>query len=130
MSIKVGLDDLATTLQDYAYAYLLTGGADGRPHAVAVTPELVGGRLRIAEPGRRTRANAVERAAVALVYPPTEPGGYSLIVDGDATADGDALTVSVTSAVLHRAATPGSEPSATGCASDCAHIPVVEERTQ
>lgn len=122
MSIKVELEGLAAVLADYGYAYLMTTGPDGRPHAVAVTPQLAGAELRIDEPGRRTRANATERASLALVYPPAAPGGYSLIVDGDATDDEGHLRITPTAAVLHRAATPESAPSASGCESDCQRI--------
>ncbi|PRC51529.1 hypothetical protein C6A85_63615, partial [Mycobacterium sp. ITM-2017-0098] len=53
-----------------------------------------------------------------LVWPPREPGGYTLIVDGAASASGDGLSIQPTGAVLHRPATPGT-PTASGCGDDC-----------
>lgn len=125
MSIRVELGELAAALEAYSFAYLLTVNDDGRPHAVAVTPVLQDGGMRVSELGRRTAANAVARPAISLVWPPAEPGGYSLIVDGDAeTDDDDDLVITPTTAVLHRPAPAGAEPSATGCESDCRPIDI------
>jgi hypothetical protein len=47
---------------------------------------------------------------VMLVFPPSKPDGFSLIVDGEAAVDGDGagdgdgVTVTPTWAVLHRPA--------------------------
>ncbi|MCK8670027.1 pyridoxamine 5'-phosphate oxidase family protein [Rhodococcus sp. HM1] len=119
MSIKVDLAALDAALADFGYAYLLTTGADFRPHAVAVTAEWNGTDLTVGEPGRRTTANIGVHPVVSLVHPPAEPGGYSLIVDGEAVLDGDALRVRPTSAVLHRPATPETPPQNPGCSADC-----------
>jgi Pyridoxamine 5'-phosphate oxidase len=119
MSIPVRLDDLTTALADYPFGYLMTAGPDGRPHAVTVSPRLSGATLTVDSPGRRTFANASDRPAVAMVFPPATPDGYSLIVDGEASGRDGALAITPVSAVLHRAAQPGSERSATGCGSDC-----------
>jgi hypothetical protein len=119
MSTPVSLDDLAKALADYPYGYLMTAGPDGRPHAVTVTPRMSGSALTIDAPGRRTFANASDRPAVAMVFPPATPDGYSLIVDGEAKRRDGTLAITPISAVLHRAAQPDSEPSATGCGSDC-----------
>lgn len=124
MSIAVRLDDLAQALGDRDWAYLVTVGDDGRAHVVAVTPVLVDGGLVVREPGRRTRANAATRPAVTFAFPPPEPGGYTLIVDGEAVPDDESLTVRPTSAVLHRPAAPGSAPGPTGCGSDCHPVDV------
>ncbi|MEZ5153708.1 pyridoxamine 5'-phosphate oxidase family protein [Rhodococcus zopfii] len=119
MSIKVDLAALDAALADFGYAYLLTTGADCRPHAVAVTAAWNGTDLTIGEPGRRTAANIGVHSAVSLVHPPSEPGGYSLIVDGEASLDDGALRVRPTSAVLHRPATPDTPPQNPGCTADC-----------
>jgi hypothetical protein len=119
VSIKVDLDELVATLGDYRYAYLLTTGADARPHAVAVTPDLVDGLFHIGEPGRRTSANTETHPAVSLVYPPATPDGYSLIVDGEATVEGSALHIRPTWAVLHRPATDQHPATNPGCDADC-----------
>ncbi|MGB0113523.1 MAG: hypothetical protein WBP59_09910 [Ilumatobacteraceae bacterium] len=125
MSIPVALDDLQAATSDYGWAYLLTVSDDQTPHIVAVTPVWDGDALRM-EGGRRTAGNASERTSISLCYPPTEAGGYSLIVDGVATVDAPTIRVAPSGAVLHRPATPGSEGSVTGCASDCAPIPTAD----
>lgn len=125
MSIAVRLDDLAQALGDHGWAYLVTVGDDGRAHVVAATPALVDGALVVRQPGRRTRANVSARPAVTLAFPPAEPDGYTLIVDGEAAApDDESLAVRPTSAVLHRPAAPGSAPGPTGCGSDCHPVDV------
>jgi hypothetical protein len=80
--------------------------------------------------GRTSVRNAGRRPGVSLLWPPAEPGGYSLIVDGVATAEprddgeGGRVTLQPTRAVLHRAAVAagagaGSEADAGACGSDC-----------
>jgi hypothetical protein len=132
MSIPVALDELRSTSGGYRFAYLMTIADDGRPHAVAVSPTHDGAVLVVAGVGRRTAANAEARPVVALVWPPDDLGGYSLIVDGDATVDrsgsgsgnGDGTTVRVrpTKAVLHRPA-PSPDPTSS-CTSDCRSVPL------
>ncbi len=56
--------------------------------------------------GGRSRTNAQARSAVTLVWPPLETDGYSLIVDGDASIDGETVVIRPTGAVLHRPARP------------------------
>lgn len=119
MSIPVELPQLADTLARYRWAYLLTSPAQGAPHAVAVQPQLVGGCLRVAMPGRRSCAHAQTQPAVALVWPPSEEGGYSLIVDGTARFEDDQLSIVPTRAVLHRSAPAPQAKPADGCGSDC-----------
>jgi hypothetical protein len=93
-------------------ALLVTVGEDRTPHVVSVRPALDGGSFRLPA-GRTSRANAATSPSVTLVWPGDRDAEYALIVDGDADADGDeAITVSPTSAVLHRKATaPGDGPS-------------------
>lgn len=139
MSIPVALTQLAEAIERYRFAYLLTSSGAGAPHAVAVRPSFRDGMLVIDEPGRRTRANAGERPAVALVWPPPDEAGYSLIVDGQAAVDGDGLRVVPARAVLHRPALAGmggkadevdragvvgvAAASATGrCGADCVEL--------
>jgi hypothetical protein len=114
MSIGVELHELAGAITDKApFAYLLTTGDDARPHAVAVTPAIDGAVITCSA-GRRSCANTGARPAVSLVWPPGEPGGYSLIVDGDATVGDEQVTMHPTRAVLHRPAPGGG--------SDCAPV--------
>lgn len=121
MSIPVSVEGLADAMADLPYAYLLTVSDDGRPHAVAVTPVLSDGVLR-ATVGKRTAANAQSRPeGVSLVWPPTEVGGYSLIVDGRASASGDVVSVAPSKAVLHRPA-PVAVTDPDSCGSDCVKV--------
>ncbi len=122
MTIRVDLTELTATLADFDYAYLLTVNDEGRAHAVAVTPQLVDGAFRIGDLGRKSVTNAATRPNLSLVYPPRQVGGYSLIIDGDAAVDGDAVVVTPTTAVLHRPAPAGFEPEAGACGSDCQPI--------
>lgn len=130
MSIPVALDELAAKAAEHGpSAYLLTVADDGRPHAVAVGLTWVDGCFR-AEAGRRTSAHVATRPGVTLLWPPTESGGYSLIVDGEAslrqTGNGALVDVRPLSAVLHRPA-PAGPPggsgavagAADGCGADC-----------
>lgn len=102
MSIAVALEDLPGKLNEYPWGYLVTSGED-RPHLLAVKPSVVEGGLRC-ETGHSSRANVVRHALVVLVFPPSQPDGFSLIVDGEATVNGDGVVVAPTWAVLHRSA--------------------------
>lgn len=107
MSIKVELPDLAAEVTQRGPGYLLTTSADGRPHTIQVWFRIDGTKLR-APSGRSTGRNIAGQPKVALLWPPSEPGGYSLIVDGDAVIDesGEAAVaeITATSAILHRPA--------------------------
>ncbi|MDN5750913.1 MAG: hypothetical protein L0H64_20795 [Pseudonocardia sp.] len=129
MSIDVTLHELAETVARYRFAYLVTVRDDGeRTHVVAATPTLVGGHLLVPDPGRTTRANLAARPAATLVWPPAEPGGYTLIVDGVAELRDGQVRVQPSRAVLHRPA-PDQAGSSTGCTADCAELSVVPEPT-
>lgn len=125
MSIPVAIDALEAKTQEYDYAYLLTVNDDHTPKIVAVRPEWSGAAMQIAEGGRSAR-NSSARSTVTISYPPIDPTGYTLIIDGTATVDdsGDTTIISVapTGAVLHRPAPAGFEPAADGCGHDCAPI--------
>jgi hypothetical protein len=118
MSVKVDLDQLADALADFTFAYLITVGDDYRVHTVAVAPVLAGGVLQLASIGNTTRRNVIRHLDVTLVWPPREPVGYTLIVDGRAEAAGDELAIIPDRAVLHRPAAPNA-PTASGCGDDC-----------
>ena len=121
MSKKVDLDRLADTLADYGFAYAISVGDDHRAHTAAVSPVLRDGLLHIGPVGRHTRANVEAHPEVTLLWPPSTPGGYSLIVDGHAVQP-DPLTVTPTRAVLHRPASDDSPPSTCGPAYDCVNL--------
>jgi hypothetical protein len=108
MSVKVDLDQLADALADFTFAYLITVGDDYRAHTVAVHPVLVDGVLDVGAIGKSTRSNANAHPDVTVVWPPREPGGYTLIVDGQGQPTDDGLTVAPGRAVLHRPAAPGA----------------------
>jgi hypothetical protein len=119
MSIAVDLDKLAAAVHGFGFAYLLTVSDDLRAHAVAVTPEWVDGAL-VMDVGRRSAANTAARSNISLIWPPVEPSGYSLIVDGDASVVGSTVTFTPGKAVLHRpAAVPSGEVADGACGSDC-----------
>jgi hypothetical protein len=109
MSVPVDLDQLAGALADFTFAYLVTVGDDYRARTVAVNPVLVDGVLDVGPVGGGTRKNLAGHVDVTLVWPPRDPGGYSLIVDGVARPAADAeaaLRITPGHAVLHRPA-PG-----------------------
>jgi hypothetical protein len=121
---KVDLERLAAALHDYPFAYLVTVDDDYHAHTVAVQPVLDGGVLDVGLVGGRTRKNLAYRGDVTLLWPPREPGGYSLIVDGravvaDAPDDAVHIEVKPTRALLHRNADPDSSAAAKGCLHDC-----------
>ncbi|OBK25791.1 hypothetical protein A5634_25845 [Mycobacterium asiaticum] len=118
----VDFQRLAEALPSYPFAYLITVDDDYRAHTVTVEPELSGTRLEVGLIGGGTRTNLAQRADVTLVWPPSEVGGYSLIVDGraevaDAGADTVRCAVVPTRALLHRNA--DSPSAASGCLHDC-----------
>ena len=119
---KVDLQALADALPDYPFAYLITVNDDYRAHTVTVEPTLNGAVLDVGLIGGGTRKNLARRSDVTLLWPPREPGGYSLIVDGDAIVQAEAedavqLSVVPTRALLHRDA--DSPDTAKGCLHDC-----------
>ncbi len=122
MSVKVDLDRLAQALADFPFGYLITVGEDYRAHAMAVTPQLTDGVLNISPVGNSARRNAAQHGDVTMIWPPREPGGYTLIVDGSAELSDDAMQITPRRAVLHRPASPGAPPSPTGCQQDCAPL--------
>ncbi len=119
MSVKVDLDQLASALDDFTFAYLVTVGDDYRAHTVAVEPVLTAGTFDVGQMGSGTRRNAGEHPDVTVVWPPAEPGGYTLIVDGRAELTDDGLTVVPTRAVLHRRATSDSAATSPDGLHDC-----------
>lgn len=121
---KVDLNRLAAALGDFPFAYLITVDDDYRAHTVTVEPVLRDGVLDVGLIGGRTTTNLAHRTDATLLWPPREPGGYSLIVDGRAQltgADDDTvhLEVAPAKALLHRNAAHDSPAAAKGCLHDC-----------
>ena len=129
MSIPVEVGELAAAAADFDACYLLTTSDDGRPHATSAVIAIDGATVRCGL-GRRTARNGRERNLVSLLWPPVEPGGYSLIVDGTlevyGTPGDDARgEITATNAVLHRSAAAGPTNSA-DCESDCIPVEIGE----
>lgn len=125
---KVDVKRLAAALTDYPFAYLITVDDGYRVHTVTVEPRLRDlpdgpeALIDVGLIGGRTRKTLAHRRDVTLLWPPREPGGYSLIVDGTAEiieADSETVALGVvpTRALLHREA--DSPAAAKGCLHDC-----------
>jgi hypothetical protein len=116
---------LAEAISHYGReAYLLTVAKDG-PHTGNVTIELRGGCIGC-NVGVSAAKNIAREPNVSLFWPPTEAGGYALIVNGTAASEhrltGMAMVkITVTKSVLHR---PGPKPdnSEGPCTSDCRRL--------
>ena len=104
MSIAVAIDRLGDEMARFGEsAFVLTTSDDGRPHISHVAVIHHDGLLRCTV-GGRSAGNARERAQIAVLWPPAETDGFSLIVDADAVVDGSELRLTPTKAVLHRPA--------------------------
>lgn len=129
MSIPVDVADLARALEDFGAGYLLTT-RDGAVKVVTVEPALTDGRLHVRGPGRGTLANLAANDRVTLVFPPREEKGFTLLVDGTASVQGEDVEVTATGAVLHRpgAHADGPPPPASAgaqtdaCVNECAPV--------
>jgi hypothetical protein len=105
-------------------AYLLTVAEDG-PHTSHVRIELQGSSIGCTL-GASAARNIARESNVSLFWPPTEPGGYALIVNGAAAGELQPTGVPVakitlTKSVLHR---PGPRPDESDgpCANDCRRL--------
>lgn len=109
MSIAVELADLPAAVARAGFGYLVTVDDDGRPRVLAVATSCHGTAITTSDAGRSAPRHVASRPGVTLVYPPTEAGGMSLLVDGAARVEGAAVVVTATRAVWHRAA-PSAAP--------------------
>jgi len=110
MSIPVTPDELPEVAGKYGRtAYILTTGDDARVRITHAVVQVAEGSVHCAL-GRSASANAGERPGVSVLWAATDTEPMSLIADGVAIPDRDgddgAFTITVESAVLHRAA-PG-----------------------
>ena len=111
MSKPVDLSDVRIRVAEYGeLAMLVSVGESGTPHVVSVLVTVDGDRL-VAQVGQRTAANLRDRPTLSLVWHPPSGGDYLLILDGTAEVGGpleaqgpNALSITVTSGILHRAA--------------------------
>ena len=133
MSHPVTADDVPARLEEYGtIAFLVTVGGDGSPKVVHVpvlwtagssatspdgtSSQPVAGVFRCT-PGGGTLRNLAQPGPVTLVFPPPEPGAYSMLIDGtgrvmdDESGTADLLEVSFRGGVLHRPApaVPGDQ---------------------
>lgn len=116
MSVPVELAKLRESIVRFGpLAYLVTSGADSRPHVVSVHVGWEEGGRLTARAGKRTAQNASERPLVCLLWSPVDEEGFSLIVDGTAAVDEDRVVVRPEPAVLHRQAAASGEASASDC---------------
>ena len=107
-------------------AYLLTIGKDG-PHTSNVSVDLRGNVIACSL-GASAVKNIEREPKVSLFWPPLEPGGYAMILNGTAIGTAQAegavrAEISLTKSVLHR---PGPKPEGSEgpCASDCRRITI------
>jgi hypothetical protein len=121
VSIKVDLGELAARIGEHGFAYLVTVGTEGRAHVLAVLPHVDGDGLTIGGVGTHSVANVAINPSATLVWPPTTPDGFSLLVDGTATADEarSEIVVTPTKAILHR---PAIDAEGRRTGSDCAPV--------
>jgi hypothetical protein len=123
MSIPVDVADLATALHDFGAGYLLTT-TGGTVKVVTVEPTVADGVVLVEAPGKGTVANLADNPVMTLVFPPREPRGFTLLVDGTAEVAGDDVRITPATAVLHRPASHADGPPAPdGCGNDCAPLP-------
>jgi hypothetical protein len=106
VSVAIPIPELGAAMARYSWCYVVTVGAGGRAHIVAVTPRLEGGAIT-GEVGRSALANATARPDVVLVFPPLAHDEMSLIVDATfdpGAGDADVFSLRPTNATLHRPA--------------------------
>ncbi|WP_308466553.1 hypothetical protein [Rathayibacter soli] len=127
MGKTIDMESLADTAAGYGFAYLITVGDNAQIHTSAVNPVIGDSAVMIPGTSAHSRTNAGQNPNISLVWPPAVDGGYSLIVDGEAHASGDAsdgaLQITPSRAVLHRPAPrPGPASADSTCRSDCVEL--------
>lgn len=116
---------LIETLARYGRnAYLLTVAGDG-PHTSFVSVNLAGNVIDCAI-GKSAAKNIAASPNVSLFWPPVEPGGYALVVNGTAAGRHEPggftrAHITLTKSVLHRAG-PKPPDSDGPCPSDCRRV--------
>lgn len=121
MSIPVEIERLSEALAERGPGYLLTTSAEGRVKAVTVEPRLQAGILRCPPSGGSAR-NLAATPVATLLFPPVEPRGHTLLIDGRAVAGDDGIAFTPEHAVLHRPADyadPDDRTATEGCGHDC-----------
>ncbi len=121
MGKPVDMRALEKAVTDFDFAYLITIADGDRIHTSAVKPTIEGEHVVVNAASSRVQTNTAQRSKVSLVWPPREPDGYSLIVDGAAQLVGDNLRVVPTRAILHRPEII-APPDGDSCSSDCIEL--------
>lgn len=126
MTRSGALDRLRTEASRFLTGpYLLTVTAQRRPHCIMVAVTWRADRIVVSAPSEWAASESADLKEVSLLWPPVEPGGYSLIVDGiattDVTGDGSSLWITPTRAVFHRTGATRA-PGGSTCKSDCISI--------
>jgi hypothetical protein len=101
MSIPVDLAALETTLQGFGAGYLVTVSPTAAPKVLNIVARVEDGVVVLVAESRGSAANIAVNPVVTLVFPPLEPEGPSLIVDGRAAVVADGFRVTPESAILH-----------------------------
>lgn len=109
MSIRVEPARLVDHVGRRPFAYVVSSGSGDSPvHVVAVAVTLDGPAVDCSRVGGSTRRNIETQPRVTLVWPPHEDPSefarYTVIADGRASVQGEAVVVDVESAILHRPA--------------------------
>jgi hypothetical protein len=102
MSIEVPIEQLAATLVEFPWAFLVTR-SDDAAHVLSVQPSW-GHNALVMSVGRSAAANVAVRPEVTLAFAPADGRDMSLLVDGLGSVDGDSLRVVPLRAVRHRPA--------------------------
>jgi hypothetical protein len=103
VSVAVSLEELGRRVEEFGpVAFLVT--SDGTASHVVSVAVTFDGRAFSMPAGRSSRRNIDGSAVATLLWSSPDGGPYSLIVDGDASSDGDRAAVRPTRAVLHRMA--------------------------
>lgn len=121
MGKTVDMRALEKVIAVYGFAYLITIADGERIHTSVVHPLVEGECLIVSAPSDRVQAHTGQRPKVSLVWPPPEPEGYSLIVDGVAQFEGDNLTVVPSRAIQHRPEII-APPDGDSCVADCIEL--------
>jgi hypothetical protein len=125
MPLAMPASTLAEAVAHYGReAYLLTIANDG-PHTSFVSVDLKGNVIACVI-GKSAARNIASQPNVSLFWPPREPGGYALVVNGTATrqCEPSGVTraeITLTKSVLHRAG-PKPPDSDGPCQSDCRRL--------
>ncbi|MBT95583.1 MAG: hypothetical protein CL431_06435 [Acidimicrobiaceae bacterium] len=128
MSIPVEEQDIIKTIKEFgSSAYLISTSEDGHPHLANLKFDIYETDL-IFTVGRRGTSNLEKSPLVTMLWPAKEVGGYSLIIDGNASKhknvdlNDSVWKISFNTGILHRPAEQESTNSDPSCGSDCQAI--------